>query len=195
MVDGVLQLAPERASLALLAVDALEPWGRAQAVPPRGDLRAPIDDLLAASDTVVTVGEGDGDDAHVVSGGAWQGAEVVPWSALRTRRLGLACALARTERVLRMLRGKGVVPVAVAAGADHGPVPVAAMVAAEAAGVDGWLATAKCALHVPPPWSAAVLTIDYDLRLSGALLARLAGLLAPAPRTGLPCLDRRSMRQ
>jgi tetraacyldisaccharide-1-P 4'-kinase len=54
--DGVAQTSPVRASLALLAVDANEPWGRAVASPPRGDLVAPRSVLLAACDAVVRVG-------------------------------------------------------------------------------------------------------------------------------------------
>jgi tetraacyldisaccharide-1-P 4'-kinase len=54
--DGVAQTSPVRASLALLAVDANEPWGRAVASPPRGDLVAPRSSLLAACDAVVRVG-------------------------------------------------------------------------------------------------------------------------------------------
>ncbi len=42
VIDGVAQTAPVPATLALLAVDADEPWGRAATVPPWGDLRAPV---------------------------------------------------------------------------------------------------------------------------------------------------------
>jgi len=55
VLDGVAQTAPARASLALLAVDAREPWGRAAALPPRGDLRAPCGVLLGACDAVVSL--------------------------------------------------------------------------------------------------------------------------------------------
>jgi hypothetical protein len=41
--------------VALLAVDADEPWGCAQAVPPAGDLRAPREALLAVCDRVVAI--------------------------------------------------------------------------------------------------------------------------------------------
>lgn len=53
VLDGVSQTRPVRATMALLAVDGTEPWGRAAALPPRGDLRAPIADLLRACDVVV----------------------------------------------------------------------------------------------------------------------------------------------
>jgi len=54
VLDGVAQTAPRRATCALLAVDAEEPWG-AGAVPPLGDLRAPKDALFAASDATIAV--------------------------------------------------------------------------------------------------------------------------------------------
>ncbi|HEY6463199.1 MAG TPA: tetraacyldisaccharide 4'-kinase, partial [Polyangiaceae bacterium] len=54
VLDGVLQTRPARAWLSLLSVDADEPWGRARAVPPCGDLRAPVHALLSATDQVVT---------------------------------------------------------------------------------------------------------------------------------------------
>jgi tetraacyldisaccharide 4'-kinase len=57
VLDGVAQTAPARAALALLAVDGVEPWGRAGAVAPRGDLRAPRRALLRACDGVVSIGD------------------------------------------------------------------------------------------------------------------------------------------
>jgi tetraacyldisaccharide 4'-kinase len=57
VLDGVAQTAPVRAALALLAVDAVEPWGHAGAVAPRGDLRAPRHALLDACDGVVSIGD------------------------------------------------------------------------------------------------------------------------------------------
>jgi len=57
VIDGPVQLAPERAHLALLAVHAGEPWG-SRACPPRGNLRAPRAALVAAVDAVVAVTDG-----------------------------------------------------------------------------------------------------------------------------------------
>lgn len=146
VIDGVLQTRP-RAALALLAVDATHPWGRAQAVPPRGDLRAPVAALVAAADRTVRVGEAvDGPcDARTASRGAWVGGELRTWDALRSLRVGLVVALARPERVLASLARRGLVPTAVVRSPDHGPVSPRDLLRAPP--VDLWLATPKCALH------------------------------------------------
>jgi len=177
VLDGVLQTAPSRAFLSLLAVDEEEPWGLAEAVPPRGDLRAPVAALLAAADLVVRVGEGS-PDARVSSGGARLGDTFYSWGALRPLRVGLACALARPRRLLRSLARHGITPVATAFGADHGPISAGALCAP----VDLWLATAKCALHVPAT-RAPLGTLDHEVVCSPTLTAQLSlARLDPRPR-------------
>jgi tetraacyldisaccharide 4'-kinase len=202
VLDGVLQTAPVRVALALLAVDAAEPWGAGH-VPPRGDLRAPIPALLAAADSVVAIGDAVADararlvpaslpadvlEAEVASRGARLGDALLSWEELARLRVGLACALARPTRLLSFLRRRGVVPVAIARSPDHAPIDPRAFVEGAAANddvhVDVWLATPKCALHVPPvgAWRAArppVATIDYDVVISRALSAELAAAVAP----------------
>jgi tetraacyldisaccharide 4'-kinase len=173
VLDGVIQTTPRRAALALLAVDECEPWGRARAVPPLGDLRAPRDALCEAVDAVVVIGE-TAPDARVRSRGAWMEGRLVPWDELRSLRLGFACALARPERVLRALAARGVVPAAVVRGPDHGPLPRRKL-AELSSSVDLWLATAKCAVHLGSS-RIPVATIDHELELSAALRARLAKL-------------------
>jgi tetraacyldisaccharide 4'-kinase len=183
VIDGVLQTAPRRAALALLAVDAEEPWGVAQTPPPSGDLRAPIAALLNASDAVVAVGEERAGEnppgARIVSRGAWLEGCLVAWEEMAHRRVGLACALARPARLLRFLARRGVKPVAIARGGDHRPIAPEAM----RVPVDLWLATPKCALHVPPTAErqrrAPLATIDHDVVLSPALGATLRRLAAP----------------
>jgi tetraacyldisaccharide 4'-kinase len=193
VLDGVLQTAPVRATLALLAVDAAAPWGAGH-VPPRGDLRAPVPALLGAADAVVAIADevDDGSEAGGWAGyravtssrGARPGGSAGPlvgWDELARLRLGLACALARPARLLGFLRRRGVVPAALARAPDHGRVRPAAL----QDDVDAWLATEKCALHVPdlgrrtgrtrPP----VATIDYDVVISPQLAARLAAAVAP----------------
>ena len=174
VLDGVLQTAPERVALALLAVDDDEPWGHAGAVPPRGDLQAPVDALRAAADEVVTIG-GPASDARVTSCGAWVGDRLVAWEEMRGRRLGLMCALGRPERVLRFLARRGIVPVAVVRGADHGPIPGDLLLRARR-DVDVWLTTTKCALHAPalPDLPLCFATIDYALVLSAHVRRSLA---------------------
>jgi tetraacyldisaccharide 4'-kinase len=175
VLDGVLQTAPRRASLSLLAVDAEEPWGRAEAVPPRGDLRAPVAALVAAADLVVRVGE-DSADARVTSDGARLGDTLLSWEALRPLRLGLACALGRPRRLLRSLARHGITPVATALGADHAPLAAGALQHP----VDLWLATAKCALHMPRT-RAPLATLDHEVVCSRTLSARLSGRLDASP--------------
>jgi tetraacyldisaccharide-1-P 4'-kinase len=58
VLDGVAQLAPVRATLALLAVDAADPWGARCALPPRGALRATLAALVAACDAIVPLTDG-----------------------------------------------------------------------------------------------------------------------------------------
>lgn len=215
VLDGVLQIAPARASLSLLAVDAEDPWCGAPRLPPAGYLRAPVAALLAASDRTVTVGDGAQADARVVSRGAWAsepGARVDPsvggaalhtWDALARARVGLLCALARPERVVRALARHGVVPREVVRARDHGPFDARELVRARAARarVDLWLATPKCALHLggrlgaalgaPPeaPLGAPLAILDGRVDLSRPLRAALRGVLAPNEAPA-PCLDR-----
>jgi tetraacyldisaccharide 4'-kinase len=181
VLDGVLQTAPERASLSLLAVDAEEPWGRAAAVPPRGDLRAPVAALRSVSDLVVPVGE-DSADARVVSRGAYFGDRFLSWEALRTLRLGLACALGRPERVRRFLERHGIALVATAFARDHGPIPLR-MLRPRHGVVDVWLATPKCALHVDST-RAPLAIVDHELVCSAALAARLSAARLDPRRPG-----------
>jgi tetraacyldisaccharide 4'-kinase len=65
LVDGLLQAAPVRLALSILAVDALAPWGAGQC-PPAGDLRAPRQALLAAADVVAAV-HADGERAPLAA--------------------------------------------------------------------------------------------------------------------------------
>ena len=176
VLDGVAQLAPPaRASLSLLAVDARQPWGRARSVVPCGDLRAPVAALVDACDGIVPIGDfgaippdfGDilGHDtmkdiererrsawyAQVVSAGARFGLHLIPWESLARKRIGLLCALARPDRLLRMMADRGIVPACVLRAPDHGPCSSAflrrARWAADDLAVDVWLATSKCAPH------------------------------------------------
>jgi tetraacyldisaccharide 4'-kinase len=167
VLDGVLQTTPVPAALSLLAVDAAEPWGRARAVPPRGDLRAPVEALLAVADRVVPVGQ-HSLEAPVVSGGARTTNTLLSWDALRSLRLGLACALARPDRVLRYLAHRGITPVALVRARDHHAISGLALRAASAR-VDLWVATAKCAHHVSDG-GIPLATLEYDVVCGPPLL-------------------------
>jgi tetraacyldisaccharide 4'-kinase len=194
VLDGVLQLTPARAFLSLLAVDAEEPWGRAEAVPPRGDLRAPMAALLAATDMVVRIGERPA-DARILSLGAERGGTIIPWATLRSLRIGVACALARPHRLLRFLARRGVTPVALARAGDHTDVPARALLGK----VDLWLATRKCSFHVPS--HVPIATIHHELELDPSVSARLTSCMGggrePSGRAshGIAHLDPRRRRQ
>jgi tetraacyldisaccharide 4'-kinase len=188
VLDGVAQTRPVRASLALLAVDAAEPWGRAQAVPPAGDLRAPRAALLAACDRVVTVGCDPAADARVVSRGAWLGGSLLPWSALTGARLGLLSALARPDRIVRDLAGHRIALQAIVRARDHGPFGVFDAFERKATLVDLWLASPKCALHIELERFAPAPVAIVDYRPDRIVLS-------PPIRSALARLDRRSREQ
>jgi tetraacyldisaccharide-1-P 4'-kinase len=169
ILDGVAQTAPLRSHLALLAVDASEPWG-ADDVPPLGDLRAPKGALLDACDTVVAVADPLGSGSppagarvvEIASSGVHVEGEGVSWRALRGVDVGLVTALARGDRIARFLALRGVTPRCIVTGRDHvTPKPRPATAHPKVA---LWLASAKCASHLPPTLSGIpVATIDYAL--------------------------------
>jgi tetraacyldisaccharide 4'-kinase len=148
VLDGPLQLEP-RATLSLLAVDPIAPWGSG-ACPPLGNLRAPKETLLAHADAVVA--------ALPASRGVHLNGELIRFDALRGKRFGLTTSIARPERVLAFLRAKGLEPCRVLQNADH-----AALRTNDSAEL--WLTTAKDAARTPPQKHAKVAVIDYYLDL------------------------------
>ncbi len=187
ILDGVLQTTPERASLALLAVDGRHPWG-AGACPPAGDLRASPGALIELCDQMVRIGSDPGMDAVVDTRGAWLDNRLLPWSDLRTRSVGLITALARPGRVLATLTSHGVSPARVVTLSDHASNERGRGFPPEAL-VDLWLTTAKCRTGLPaalgPDLRAnsvgvPVATLDYVLSLS----PRVRALLDPLARPG-----------
>jgi len=204
VLDGIAQLSPARATLALLSVDAAEPWGRSRALPPFGSLRAPISKLIAACDAIVPVAwphDGPGfealDDvgrpmwpARVESRGAWDDRGVLlTWEAMRSLRVGLLVALGRPERLLRGLGRRGVFPRAVVRCRDHGPFgrgPQFAARRAVARGIDVWLATPKCALHAQPGLPGlTVAVLEHSVALDLLLRSRLRAVAGAALTRGV----------
>lgn len=186
VLDGVAQTAPRRASQALLAIDAADPWGAGE-VPPLGDLRAPREALLDACDEVVALrdslasrdamtcaGVGAVRFVDVSSRGVWLEGVLVPWSELTSLRIGLATSIARPTRVTALLERRGISPSVVVFGADHGELPLTALATKR---VDLWLTTAKCAAHV----SSADGRLDEWARraLRGAPMAHIDHLATP----------------
>ncbi len=179
VLDGPLQIAPRRADLALLAVDAAHPWGLARegrgACPPCGDLRAEASDLRAACDEVVPV-----DDA--ASRGAWSQATgaLVPFADLAARRLGLVTALARPARLEASLARRGIRPLVALHLGDHarggGRAPPAVRLAelARRHRLEGWLASEKCSLHASGrPAHIDLLVLEHGFSASPALARRV----------------------
>jgi len=145
ILDGPLQLAPVRASLALLAVDADAPWG-AGALPPAGDLRAARSALLEHADLVVPVDAAPCFPATTLA-------------SLRAQRVGLFTALGRPARLEGALNRVGVIPAVIVRAADHGPVTANLARRLAHANVDRWLATDKCALHLAPVVGEHAITV------------------------------------
>lgn len=173
VIDGPLQLAPRRARLALLAVDAEAPWG-AGALPPAGDLRAPREALLAAADLVVPV---DATPAEAILG-----ERRVSLASLRDRRVGLFTALARPERLVRALARAGLEPATTVHVPDHGPLDDVTASRLRAAPVDLWLATTKCGAHLVAAGlerTLQIARIPAGCALPGELEARLRALCEP----------------
>jgi tetraacyldisaccharide 4'-kinase len=178
VLDGPLQLAPARASLSLLALDAAAPWGSG-AAPPAGDLRASPEALLAHADEVVHV---DATPRFVQLGSPPRTIELASFAAsLAKARVGLFTALARPDRLVRALAAAGLEPGEVIRAGDHGPLTpgLVRLLRAADARVDVWLATAKCAVHLEHAGLAERLAIlDGSLVLPPSValaLQRLAG--------------------
>jgi tetraacyldisaccharide 4'-kinase len=144
--DGPLALRGS-AALSLLSVDAARPWGAGQ-VFPAGDLRAPREDLLALAHHVVSV---EATPARV----RWPDGKIVPLGSLRSSSIGLFTALARPDRLIEALARAGIHPVRTLSAVDHGPSP--------ALSAGRWVATAKCALHVPAGTEVGILESDLCL--------------------------------
>ena len=180
VLDGVLQITPRRASLALLALDASAPWGTGH-VPPRGDLRAPSLRLLAAADHAVLLCDelmlapGEGHVARVVSRGAHFADRLLAWPELAPLRVGLFTALARPGRIAQSLARRGITPAALVGSADHvAPSPRSLARRLASAPVDLWLASPKCATHLEAARIPHA-TLDHDVFLDESLVEVLRG--------------------
>jgi tetraacyldisaccharide 4'-kinase len=167
VLDGVLQTSPRRASLSLLALDAESPWG-AGAVPPRGDLRAPVASLVSACDLV--------EHLETSSPGAYAYDErrLLDWASLRPLRLGLFVALARPGRLSSTLERQGITPAHVVALPDHARPPRDLARRLGGLGCDLWLASAKCATRLEAlgiPHATVAQDVHFSTPLRRALSA------------------------
>lgn len=181
VIDGVAQIAPLPADVAVLVVNS----GSANACPPAGDLRAPLSALRDLADVVVRISDDDEDrdsssgeiDARIVSKGArTAGGDVVSFEALSKMRVGLALSIAHPERVLGMLARRGVVPVACAYVGDHAGLDLRrAMrrVSSRDRTIEAWLITEKCASNVAPTShdTTPIYVVGHELELRGGVAA------------------------
>jgi tetraacyldisaccharide-1-P 4'-kinase len=167
IVDGPLQTRPVRAALAILAVDAEEPWGSG-ATFPAGDLRARPSDLIAASDLVVPV---DATPAAFLIDG-----ERLAPEKLRGLRIGLFTAIARPSRLVRALGRLGLSLSATVEVPDHGPLDAPSRAVLRNAPVDVWIATPKCGVHLEGvSLSAPLVVASRAVALPDAWERRLHG--------------------
>jgi tetraacyldisaccharide 4'-kinase len=187
VVDGLLQSAPARLHAAILVLDALTPWG-SLACPPAGDLRAPRDALLAASDLRALIVPDGASPADPPPGALLVRSRIEGASAphhegrslaeLAQLRTGLLLTVARPERIVSTLARAGVEPRCTHLLADHASPSPSLLALAARAPVDLWLTTARCAVKLPPVLGAApVLALEHTLEvdlLASALVDRLA---------------------
>jgi tetraacyldisaccharide 4'-kinase len=189
VVDSLLQTAPERLALALLVVDAREPWG-AGACPPAGDLRATKQALLAAADAVVAVSADPHADAPRVSELAADARRAglptfvvtrllsairagsgspVRLTELSSRPVGLVLAIARPARVTTELAAHGIHPVILETFRDH--ATPRGRGTPKGSALDAWLTTPKCATKLETTYRGAPLVVlRQQFRLPDALI-------------------------
>lgn len=180
VIDGPLQLAPRRSSLAILAVDHDAPWGSGEVVP-AGDLRATPAALLALVDHRVDVAS----DLGAVDFEG-QRLEIASFASLveaRGLKVGLFTAVARPGRIARALEAGGVRSRVMVRLPDHGPLSAEARAALLEAEVDLWTATEKCATHLTLAGITRPLAIlRDDLSVEPALLSHMRALTLPKSR-------------
>lgn len=202
VIDGPLQLAPSRSSLAILALDAEAPWGAGR-VPPAGDLRAPRQALLAHADEVVHV---DATPRAVVLDSGRRTIELAELARSSAGlRVGLFTALGRPGRLVRALARAGITPCEIVRAPDHGPLSLRLGRQLVDFPVDVWLATSKCAVHLEGLELGERLAIlDGSLLLPPSIeraLQRLEwessphGWLDPSIAEALVSTDRRILRE
>lgn len=170
IVDGLLQARPERLRLSLLVLDAGAPFGSGRC-PPAGDLRAKLPEIVAATDAVVLIGDGElAVDRPVLRAksrivGLLGPDGDLPLATLAGARVGVALAIARPERVLERLALLGVQPEEVVLCADHShfDAPRLQRILVERR-LDAWLVSGKCGVKLAgrgvPHW-----VLDHRIQL------------------------------
>ena len=179
VLDGVLQTSPRRADLSVLASDAASI--RSSACPPAGDLRAPLEALLANADHAIAIAD---DDTPTPSGfvrarAASRGlrapeGSVIAFDVLAGKRIGLALSVAHPERIEARLAKRGIVPAHRSYVADHAGARLRELmqrVSRSDTDIDAWVTTSKCAAFVRPQCNDAVpaYVVLHNVELCGAL--------------------------
>ena len=213
VLDGVAQLAPVRATLALLAVDARRSLGAPSGAAPsrraagpgrrRSSPRAtrwcpwptpPADVARLGATTArsrrVETAVGTCGPRGSQSRGAWvDGGELLTWEAMRSLRVGLLVALGRPRARLRWLdAARRRCRARSSAGATTVPSGLARgrpRARPSSRGIDVWLATPKCALHAARGLPGLpVAVLDHSVALHPSLRKRLRGIAHAAALTG-----------
>jgi tetraacyldisaccharide 4'-kinase len=193
VVDGLLQVRPKRIACSVLALHEDAPWGAGACIP-EGDLRAPIERLLAASDCVVLVRSAfprpalAAASSSLAMGGDF-GSSANTFAAREQLTVpehgapfGLLLGVARHRRVVRALVALGIHPVCVVAAGDHQSARALtyAQKVGLRAGVRTWLMTEKCLAGLPSVAQAALLlgaeirAIGHDLEPEDRLVQEVA---------------------
>ncbi|MEO7112298.1 MAG: tetraacyldisaccharide 4'-kinase [Polyangiaceae bacterium] len=173
VLDGVAQISPRRADVALLVTSS----EHANACPPAGDLRSPFPALEALANFVVRISDehldlGENEiGMRVTSNGARAAnGDVITYDALSNMRVGLGLSIAHPERVLRMLERRGVVPVACVYVGDHAGSEIRGgmeRISRRDRSLDAWLISEKCASFVVPTShdTVPIYVVAHELKL------------------------------
>lgn len=165
ILDGPLQIKPVPAFRSLLAVDSKTPWGSGQC-PPRGDLRAAREALLASCDIAVAIGNDEPPPLgtplrpvlHLPSRLARdvvlpRSGRGVPLATLANINIGLLLGLARPLRVVDSLSAVGIHPRCTLRFLDHALPSSRFLERASKLSrehrLDAWITTAKCVTRLP----------------------------------------------
>lgn len=180
VLDGVAQISPRQADVAVLVVD--DDAIRSNACPPMGDLRAPLAALESHCDVVVaialehevSVGIRTIGGRVVCAGARASSGVVIPLETLTKMRLGLALSIARPVRVLRQLERHGIRPAVVSFVGDHRGDQIRRVIRQQSRrepGLDAWLISEKCASFAKPTSSDTVpiYVVAHGIELVGAL--------------------------
>lgn len=184
VVDGLLQTTPTPLNRSVLVLDGAAPFGAGRC-PPAGDLRAPVEALIACADELVVVHDSAESAASTcalprsrpithawieVDGAQDEHGNRLSLPLLQQQRWGLLTLIGRPERVRASLCRRDITPLCHWMGADHrAPGSVSRVSIRNLAArfrLNGWLVTPKCACHLDRcDVGAPVWVLDTSARL------------------------------